>query len=340
VIVDAAASPTFDSKHSAGANPRHKDNMLNSRPRTGVVHRIYQRTVPHVVRRRLWELRHVGAGPVIRNWTASLFVRARRPIACVPIGGFRLHVDLRDAGVGRPVYCFRRYEPSETAAVRRIVKPGMTVVDIGANVGYFTILAARLAGPAGRVIAVEPDPHNFSLLTKSICTNALRNVIPLNVALGAAPGTARLFCSDANFGDHRLYPESTGSGRPAIEVPVDTLDNLLAANGVRRVEFAKMDVQGFEHTVLRGMTQTLASSPEFCLLTEFWPGGIEQAGGSPFEFYNTLVNDGLRSSVLETDGTETAIALNDVMKRIAAKYRVDCPDGAFLNLLFRKPDAG
>jgi FkbM family methyltransferase len=277
---------------------------------------------------------------VIRNWTASLFVRAHRPIACVPICGFRLHVDLRDTGVGRPVYCHRQYEPSETAAVRRIVKPGMTVVDIGANIGYFTILAARLAGPAGKVVAIEPDPHNFSLLTKSIHANRLRNVVALNVALGTTPGKARLFCSQANFGDHRLYPEAGVSGRPAIEVPVDTLDNVLAASGSPHADFVKMDVQGCEHGVLKGMPQALASSPDICLLTEFWPEGIEQAGGSPREFYDTLERHRLCSFALESDGTESAIAFDEIMNRVTAKYRDDCRDGAFLNLLFRKGDIG
>jgi FkbM family methyltransferase len=212
----------------------------------------------------------------------------------------------------------------------------MTVVDIGANIGYFTILAARIVGEKGKVLAIEPDPHNFALLSKSICANGLRNVVALNMALGSAAGTARLFCSNVNFGDHRMYRDTTGDSRPSVDVSVDTLDHVLAGQKFGKVDFIKMDVQGYEHSVLNGMTETLTASPALRLLTEFWPLGIEQAGGSPSAFFRTLEAFDFRAAIPAHDTTLLPVQLEDVLQRITAKFEANSPDGAFVNLLFRK----
>jgi FkbM family methyltransferase len=295
--------------------------------------------VPQAVRAQVWEIRRDGIHPVTRNWLARIRVLAGRPVACVDIEGFRLYVDLRDKdGVGRPIYCRAKYEPSETTVVCGALQRGMTVVDIGANIGYFTVLAARLVEERGRVLAFEPDPHNFALLTKSICANRLRNVTALNMALGAESGSARLYRSHSNFGDHRLYSDPKSAGRSSEEVPVDTLDNVLAAHRAAKVDFIKMDVQGYEHSVLRGMAATLAANPGIQVLTEFWPLGIERAGGSPVEFFRTLEAAGLSATLTGPAGTLIPTYLDDVMQRVAGKFSEDAPDGAFVNLFFQKAE--
>jgi FkbM family methyltransferase len=291
--------------------------------------------VPLAVREQFWQIRKSGIRPVVRNAMARMRVRLRQPVASVSLEGFQLYVDLRDDGVGLPIYCRRTYEPVETAIVRAALKPGMTAVDIGANVGYFTVLAAGLVGERGKVVAIEPDPHNFSLLARNIRANGLSNVIALNLALGAAPGSARLFCSNSNFGDHRLYTDASCDARAAVEVPMDTLDNVLSARGCLSADFVKMDVQGYEHSVLRGMTATLAANPGIRVLTEFWPLGIEKAGGSPEEFFQTFAASGLSAAIPGRDGTLPPVRLDDVLNRIAGKYSPDSPDGAFVNLLFQ-----
>src|SRR5438552_19014271 len=99
-----------------------------------------------------------------------------RLVADVGTPGGALYVHLLDLGVGRPLYTGQAYEADETALLQRTLKPGMTVVDVGANIGYMATLAARCVGPAGRVLAIEPDPGNAELLAANIARNDSRNL--------------------------------------------------------------------------------------------------------------------------------------------------------------------
>src|SRR5262245_2134996 len=93
-----------------------------------------------------------------------------------------LYLAWRTHGVADPLLAGRGYEPEETAFIEAALAPGMTFLDLGANVGYFTCLAARKVGPAGRVWAFEPDPRNFRLLVRSVKANGLSNVTAVRAA--------------------------------------------------------------------------------------------------------------------------------------------------------------
>jgi FkbM family methyltransferase len=134
------------------------------------------------------------------------------------------------------------------------VRPGMQVVDVGANVGLYALLLAQLAGPGGHVFAFEPGPGLFRALKHNCRRGGLSNLTPLRLALGETAGRARLSCSAFNAGDNRLG----GPGRHGAEVEVARLDDVLAG---RRIDFIKMDVQGHELHVLRGMEEVLRASP-------------------------------------------------------------------------------
>jgi FkbM family methyltransferase len=168
------------------------------------------------------------------------------------------------------------WDPGETAVLGERLKPGMTVIDGGAHVGYFTCLAARLVGPRGLVLAFEPSPRNSALLVANIWRNGLSNVVCLPWALGAANGFARLVLSTSNTGDNRLVA-SADEADGAVAVRVAALDALGLV--LPPLDFVKLDLQGSEGPAVAGMRELLAASPDVVLSVEFWPRGIERSGG-------------------------------------------------------------
>lgn len=152
-------------------------------------------------------------------------------------------------------YAFGTYEPEVVQTIQRIVRPGWTAVDIGANIGYVTLLLAKLVGPQGRVIAFEPLPENFQVLQENIGLNAYLNVSLEPNAVMDKPGSVRLYRQR----EHCLTgTASTASGSGAgLEVPAVSLDGYLEERG-DHVQFVKIDVEGAEGAVLNGMRRVLA----------------------------------------------------------------------------------
>ncbi len=257
----------------------------------------------------------------------SLFVQ-------VKANGQDLLVHPLDNGVGRPLYSGGTYEHDETCFLTKNLRPGMVFVDIGANLGYFTTLAARLVGNSGRVIAVEPDPDNFRLLELNVKRNGLTNVTALNRALGAAPGEATLFRSRWNFGDHRLADDKT-SKRETVTVQVDTVDRIVDRENLPRVDLIKLDVQGFEQQVQKGMLKTLEANPAPVIITEFWPHGLSLAGGSAEDYYHCYTARGFQSRKLTGDGGELEMGWEQVLSALPA-FDQRYPESSYLNMVFRK----
>jgi FkbM family methyltransferase len=159
----------------------------------------------------------------------------------------------------------RTYEPAKHALILRHLRPGMTFIDVGANKGDFTLLAARLTGPSGRVISIEPEPENHSVLQRSIELNDYANITVLQVAMSDRDGTADLQIGSTS-GSHTLSPEF--NGLRTVSVPTRTLDAVVADHRLASVDMIKIDVQGLELAVLRGAEQTLKANPRIVLLLD------------------------------------------------------------------------
>lgn len=183
------------------------------------------------------------------------------------------------------------YELHETKLFREKIKKGMTVLDIGANIGYYTLIASSNVGTSGRVVSFEPDAENFALLSKTIKENGCSNVELQNVALSHTKGSTRLYLSEANKGDHRIY--DCEEKRQFVTVPTVVLDEFCEQKNIPHVDFIKMDVQGAEWMVLGGMKRILRESTGLQLLTEFWPEGIIKSGGNALDFLSELRGAGL-----------------------------------------------
>ena len=195
----------------------------------------------------------------------------------------------------RPLYFgFKRWQDAtEIAFVRHVVRRGDIVIDVGANVGFQARLFAELVGPDGRVYAFEPDGTNFRRLTAVV--RGLPQVEIARAALSDAPGTLTMYPSPRLNVDHRTYPVPERVG--AETVPAVTLDGTLAPG--TRVRLVKVDVQGDELRVLRGMQRVLDDSPDVCLLLECWPHGLATAGGSVDEYEAVLRARGFRVHLVE-----------------------------------------
>ena len=192
------------------------------------------------------------------------------------------------------------YERAETAFFCAVCRPGMTFLDIGANIGYYSALASGRIGPQGRIIALEADPENFRYLQQNIAANRAPNAVCIQKAAAAESGTLRLYVNRENRGDNRLYPNDLCDS--SFQVEVSTVDAMLEGCGVERVDLVKIDVQGFEGHVLRGMRQTIQRSDTLILLTEFWPFGLRSACTSPEDLLIELEQADLRLYELTAKG--------------------------------------
>jgi FkbM family methyltransferase len=178
-----------------------------------------------------------------------------KPVAeeVVKLPAFSIYIDGNDAFIGRAIKERGDYEHFVSAALRRLLKPGNTFVDVGANIGYFSLLGATLVGPEGRVIAIEPAPPNHALLTKSIALNGFSHVELHPVALSAKTGRARVSPTERrNSGSFRFVDDAGDLG--SFEVETRALDDLV---GDRTVQVIKMDIEGAEGLALPGMERTL-----------------------------------------------------------------------------------
>jgi FkbM family methyltransferase len=210
----------------------------------------------------------------------------------------------------------RAYESETVEIVRRIAKPGMTALDIGAHVGYYTRLLSKLAGDAGRVIAFEPHPRTVAKLRHNV--RQLKNVTVERVAVTDKEGDDALYdvLPDSGGASLRYDPNQDGymkerlAGRelaprvmenlPMLSYVVKTvpLDSYLCQRNSERVDFIKMDIEGAEASAVRGMERTVGRSGPLRMIMEFNPAALRTFGADPLELWGTLRRLGFRVMVI------------------------------------------
>ena len=169
----------------------------------------------------------------------------------IDVEGSRLWIDPTDQGFSSFLLTTGTYEPYEVSIVKQLLRPDACFVDIGANIGYYTILASRNVGPRGQVYAFEPYPDNFNLLRRNIEANGFAGRVNAHqCAIGDATGKCEMFLSSENHGDHRIVPDPNRQ-RATIEVHLRTLDEMVDPQVA--VDVIKMDIQGSEFLALAGM---------------------------------------------------------------------------------------
>ncbi|MFI5120040.1 MAG: FkbM family methyltransferase [Thermoanaerobaculia bacterium] len=223
----------------------------------------------------------------------------------IDVNGMPIWVDTRDRVIATHLLGDEVWEPLETAAFLAHAREGMCVFDVGANIGYYTLLAARAVGPSGRVYAFEPEPHNFGLLTRNVAENRFTNVRPVNAAVSNKAGVVRLHLDDANFGAHSFEAGSvrTSSGR-SVEAETVRLDDFAEeAAACDAGILVKVDVQGAEALVVEGGRRLLAL-PKVTAFMELWPEALARSQADAARLLADLEGLGFRFEDVEAPEAE------------------------------------
>ena len=239
-------------------------------------------------------------------------------VRMVETPGGRLFVSDADQGsVARALRNKGRYEKDWTAWMRANIGAGMHVVDVGANVGYYSVLLASLVGPTGRVIACEPDPGNAALLRRSVAENQFTHVQVVEAAVTGGEGRATLYQDASWHGVHSLARGNTvnpGDGR--VDVATVSLDALMR-DVAADVDFVKIDAQGAEADIVQGAARLLGQAHARVLM-EIWPFGIRGLGGSLSGVIAPLVAHGFTSWTMERSREVVPIGADAIQERAAA----------------------
>ncbi len=219
------------------------------------------------------------------------------------------------------------YEPTTRQVLETLVTKGSSVVDVGANIGYFSVLSALLAGPTGRVVAFEPEPRNHAVLAANVATNSLRQVTVVQAACADRIGHHELTINASETGWHRLAPVGASSRGKGVLVELTTVD---AVVGEAPVDVVKIDVEGHEGAVVAGMAQTVASNPGMTVILEYSPAQARLAGLDPLAPITQLVAAGLRHTYVVREDKA-------VLERIdpAALGTREVKTGRSINLVLR-----
>jgi FkbM family methyltransferase len=244
----------------------------------------------------------------------------RRPVL-LRLREFSIYVRLDDWAVGARIALRRRYEPHVVSAMRPLLAPGAVVVDVGANIGYYTLLAAARVGARGRVIAFEPSRDNCALLRMSLHANRFENVALHPLAVAEAGGTVGFGMDDSNGRISRGDPAAS-----ALQVPAVALDEFLREEP--RIDLIKLDIEGAEARALRGMA-AIVRRHQPVIFTEFGPRGLEVASGvRPRDYLEHLRALGYALFLIPAEGGGPRGPLSDdqILARFAAPSRADHVD--------------
>jgi FkbM family methyltransferase len=195
----------------------------------------------------------------------------------------------------RSVFVTGRYEPNEFCLLRQILKPGMTFIDAGANMGLYSIFAARRVGPRGKVLALEPSAREFEILQKNVKLNSLTNVLTIRKAIFDRASQVELSVAPLGKSGHNTLG-AFGYDTPldhSERVQSERLDDLIHGEGLTRVDVIKMDIEGAETAALRGAEETLRQFKPV-LLIELSDRSLQHQGTSSRELLGLLEKQGYR----------------------------------------------
>jgi FkbM family methyltransferase len=250
-------------------------------------------------------------------------------------GGARFLCDLSDL-IAHEAYFTGLYEPPVTRIVQQHLTPGAVFVDVGANWGYFTLVAAAAVGAHGRVVAIEPDPRMFESLAENVRLGGFDRVTPIAAAAASAVGRGRLTGFDPgslNRGVSRLGDEAGGG--PLFDIDCVTIDGL--TGGLPCVDLVKIDVEGSEDLVLDGMRDGLASGRYRAIVLELHPVRLHARGRDPNACLARLSDAGYAGQTIDVSPSTYRRARDprapiDALLRPLDRWR----DSVWPHLLWRK----
>lgn len=206
--------------------------------------------------------RHPSSIPKLRNGfaVAALHIDGLRkkkwksqPRISKRVYGFEICLNPEDLGISPAIGIDGSYEPHVTELFRKLVKKNMTIVDVGANIGWYSLMGAKMTGPEGKVVAFEPAPSNYSLLTQSVMLNGFSNITVIQKCVADTEEERDLYLGKGNLGSHSIIPRA---GREIVRVESTTLDSFFPETD--KIDILKVDVEGLEPEVISGGLNTLS----------------------------------------------------------------------------------
>jgi len=211
---------------------------------------------------------------------------------------------------------FGTYEHDTVQIFQKLVKPGMTVVDVGAHVGFYALLAARLVGTNGCVYAFEPNPEVYNILVRNIQINGYREIVrAVPKGVSNKKRTVSLYVPREKSGEASFY-SGESADNTCIKVETLTLDEFFAGKGWPKIDLVKIDVEGAEVEVLEGMRELARRSKDLKLIVEFNPENQIRACGSHTKLFETLVALGFKRFYAIRHGLKEVDLSEDLKKLI------------------------
>ena len=274
--------------------------------------------VEHLVRRLTIVLRGFRGGLFVGERVRRLWPRG----GILPVtdfdGDLIMHLDLSEH-MQAQIFWQGIYSADVIAVLRRVLSPGDTVFDCGANIGEITLIAAKRVGVAGRVYAFEPLPGFADQLERHAEENRFENITVLRAGVSSEPGKAPIFVSDQTFGDGcrndglgTLFPTEVRS-QGAGEIELVTIDDVVREAGIQRLDLIKLDIEGAELSALRGASQVLKSlKPR--IIVELGLETCRAAGYRMEDVFDLLTNFGYQMSRIGRRGSLEPILANDLIE--------------------------
>lgn len=205
--------------------------------------------------------------------------------------------------IQRYIYYFGEWEPNLTRWIARRLSPGDTFIDVGANVGYFSLLASSLVGASGKVVAIEASPDTFAKLQRNLGVNSASNVRAINIAASDREHTLTLFSAyAANSGMMSTNPDWADlyGFDPNCEIAAAPIASILNSREIQTARLVKIDVEGSEWSVIQGMLPMLhACRPDLEIVTEINPSVLESRGQTPESLIRTFQDLGFHCYSIE-----------------------------------------
>lgn len=222
------------------------------------------------------------------------------------------------------------YGELDTKIVKNEIKSGDIVIDVGANIGYYTLIFAKLVGDKGKVIAFEPEPKNFEILKKNIEINNLTNVVVEQKIISNINGKRKLFLADTGIVGHHTNPLKNSTN--FIEIDSTTLDDYLAKDSLSdKINFIKIDVEGGELQVLEGSKKILEKNKDLKIFTEFNRENIKEYDSSPEKMLNLMVKNNFQFYVPNYKKNKLSLTNEEILLNSTEFLKEN------LNILCKKP---
>lgn len=241
------------------------------------------------------------------------------------VQGNKMYVNTEDKSMVPYLLLDRVWEKYKTELFKKIITQGMTVVDVGAGIGYYTLIAAKLVGKTGIVYAFEPEPCNYELLSKNIELNGFTNIVSIKKAISDKKGRANLYFEKERIVNPSLSRKNvlTASKHKVlkkggfVEVETISIDEFFQKTvGNNKVDVIKVDSEGAEGLMVDGAEEILKSN-NLKMFIEFWPDGLAKLGTDPLRMLQKLKEYGFKAKVInEADQSAVPIEIIEFYRKM------------------------